>query len=116
LLTRGWIVACIVAALFVLDQVERRHYRPLCVEACADTGDTLLDVRTGSNGRGSMLDNSVRCTCSNGKHVTLYTSWGDCVLWFARLLGVAVFLAGIVALARWLWRRRARDVRDADQP
>jgi hypothetical protein len=107
LLTKRWVIVCVIAALFAADYVNRRNHRPLCVDACAHAGEALLEISLGSAGRASLFDNSIHCLCSEEKRVRLYMAWSEYFKGFEVLIWIAALLTALTAMARWLWRKRA---------
>jgi hypothetical protein len=110
LMTRGWVVACAVVALFTTDRVQRYAHRPLCVDACAGEGRTLLGMWNGDKS-WDLFDNSINCLCSGSEHfpryMTLYMTFKEHLDWYAAEVIIFGALLTSVATVRWLWRREA---------
>src|SRR5450432_3652774 len=107
LIGRFWVLACVVAASFGSDRVERAAHRPLCVEACARVGQLVDSVANGSgSGRGNFLDTTIRCRCSAGQTIRLSMSVSECLDWLVATLLLFAILLATVALTRWLWRNK----------
>jgi hypothetical protein len=106
-LNGGWILACVFVAFFGMDFVKRHIHRPLCIDASGNEGETSVAVPHGSSGRASLLDNSIHCACSSGRHVRLYMPWPEYFDWYAGQFVATAALAATVALTKRQWRRRA---------
>jgi len=102
LLSRAWVIACVVASLFVTDYAVRLYHRPRCVDACAGAGHDLESVSTGRR----LLDRQIRCDCAGGARVRLYQSWSEYFDGIAGTVLVSCALLGVVALARAFGRER----------
>jgi hypothetical protein len=107
LISGGWVIACLLVALFAVDRVERAYHRPMCVDLCAELGQELRQVSNGSNGRGSLFDNSIQCDCTGPRYLRRYMPWREYFDWMAGRILAAAVLLGMVAVTKSLWRSRS---------
>jgi hypothetical protein len=102
LLSRGWVIACVLAALLATDYAASLHHRAVCVDACAGAGHDLASVSSGRK----FLDRRIRCDCTDGPRIRLDQSWSEYFGWMAGTVLVTGGLLAAVALARAGWRAR----------